>query len=610
MTGGTEFSEAEVKPIKEEVEASPEKVAEVKEAAEVQRATDEATHTPEATIEKMEHAPAEDLQKAFVEAVPLAQAGEVSPASSTFGSPDEARGTQDQAWEGQSTDGETADGSGMGEGDGSGLVTGDPEVDSGGSGDSDSGSMMGDSEGESGGSGDSDSVESGSRASQEAPVAGAVQEVATEFSTAIPAITLEGAEEEGKITIERAAVEQSESGAPDQPKMQEEAPAKTPEITRAAAETASVPDIETVERNDGEMKFAKDGGEDDKFNPDDVYEQAQDLKEPNQVSGQYGSAGDPIKGSGDYMGDPAQGAIGIPDIPGNIPDLGNFTPGQGGGMEPGDLGGPGVGLDQEGELGGLAGAAAFGGGDSRVGWRGETEMTDSMDNKGKQKISYKEHYENDDGSTTDITTDHDDGVTTQTTTRTDKDGNTTTETDVQGGSGDGGGSDGGGGDGGGGDGGGGGGGGGSDGGGGGGFMEAVADFLGSTDEEAYDPEGASGLTPDDHVLPVGSSPINRGLDDEAVSQQVDGDSASPKEPRIAFDRATQTDPYSQDTVDGVDMPSTGYIPEEKSKFTPGMAGGDDGVLDPDFGAVDPNKPTGEPDTGGGGEGPPPENPRE
>ena len=86
-------------------------------------------------------------------------------------------------------------------------------------------------------------------------------------------------------------------------------------------------------------------------------------------------------------------------------------------------------------------------------------------------------------------------------------------------------------------------------------------------------------------------------------QPVDADDASPKEPGIVFDRATQTDPYSQDTIDGVDMPSSGYIPEEKSKFTPGMAGGDDGMLDPDFGVVDPNKPTGEPDTGGD-EGPP------
>ena len=78
--------------------------------------------------------------------------------------------------------------------------------------------------------------------------AGEVQSVAAEV-TAIPAITLEGAGEEGQVTIERAAVE-------------------------------------PVERDDGELKMAipdKDGG-DDIFSPDEVYEQAGDLHEPPQTN--------------------------------------------------------------------------------------------------------------------------------------------------------------------------------------------------------------------------------------------------------------------------------------------------------------------------------------
>lgn len=69
MTGGTEFSEAEVKPIKEEVDLNPEKGAEIKEAAEVQRETNEATISPEAAVEKGDFQLAEDLQSVFVEAV-------------------------------------------------------------------------------------------------------------------------------------------------------------------------------------------------------------------------------------------------------------------------------------------------------------------------------------------------------------------------------------------------------------------------------------------------------------------------------------------------------------------------------------------------------------
>ena len=80
-----------------------------------------------------------------------------------------------------------------------------------------------------------------------------------------------------------------------------------------------------------------------------------------------------------------------------------------------------------------------------------------------------------------------------------------------------------------------------------------------------------------------------------MSQPVDEDSASPNEPGIVFDRATQTDPYSQDTDEHVDIPR-GVRTPEVSKFTPDMAGGGDGLLDPDLGVVDPNKPNEEADS--------------
>ena len=86
----------------------------------------------------------------------------------------------------------------------------------------------------------------------------------------------------------------------------------------------------------------------------------------------------------------------------------------------------------------------------------------------------------------------------------------------------------------------------------------------------------------------GQSIFNQDLSGEAVSQPVDEDDASPQEPGIAFDRATQTDPYSQDTGDDADVPRTGYEPEV-DKLTPGMAGGDDGVISPNTGIVDPDE---------------------
>ena len=71
----------------------------------------------------------------------------------------------------------------------------------------------------------------------------------------------------------------------------------------------------TVERDSEEPKLVMrdSDGEGDKFNPDDGYEQAVDLKEPNQVSGQYGNEGDPKHGSVGFQGDPAQDGIGIPE---------------------------------------------------------------------------------------------------------------------------------------------------------------------------------------------------------------------------------------------------------------------------------------------------------
>ena len=77
MTDGMEITEVPASQESKEVEVNPEKQAEIKEAAEVQKQTDEATHTPEASKEKMEYAPAEDLMGALVkavDAVPVKQA--------------------------------------------------------------------------------------------------------------------------------------------------------------------------------------------------------------------------------------------------------------------------------------------------------------------------------------------------------------------------------------------------------------------------------------------------------------------------------------------------------------------------------------------------------
>ena len=105
----------------------------------------------------------------------------------------------------------------------------------------------------------------------------------------------------------------------------------------------------------------------------------------------------------------------------------------------------------------------------------------------------------------------------------------------------------------------------------------------------------------------GDSIFDQDLDDEAVSQPADGDDASPKEPGISFDRATQTDPYSQDTGEDADIPRTGYEPDI-DKLTPGMAGGDDGVLSPSSGIIDPDEIGPDDPDKPSGEGPKPTKP--
>jgi len=530
MVDGMEINEAPEPQEKKEVQVSPEKQAETREVAEVQRATDKATVSPEAVVEKGDPQAAENLEEAFKAAVsPPEQVAETSPAT--------------RPAEGAVSPPETP------------------------------------------------------RAASE------VQPVAAEVSTAAPTVTLEGSGEEGKVTIAEAASETpslaesqrtSESNAEEflqeagQPEIQEAA--KTVPASEQAEQTqnAAIPDLEG----------------------DDVIE-----------------TGDGV----DTLRDPTQPGKGIDDIPNTIPDLGKFTPGEGGGMEPGNLnGGPDTGLDQDGERGGLASAAAFGS-DSRVSAqnmdaafaaaRGDSSYENSANNNqsgndydtGNQSRSSRSAQAKSELAAIDADlTDNNQSKNNDadTTPRGDDGGNDNNSSDT---SSDNNSDD---------------------------SEESKDDAAekarkakekkekqqqqqknkkqqstSSTSTKKYDPEGYEIEEFDETTIDgklraqafSNLSSVDQELGDEAVSQPVDEDGASPKEPGIAFDRENQTDPYSQDTVDGGDAPSTGYIPDEKSKFKPGMAGGDDGVLDPNFGAVDPNKPTGE-HGASGDEGPKPTKP--
>ena len=86
-----------------------------------------------------------------------------------------------------------------------------------------------------------------------------------------------------------------------------------------------------MERDGSETKLVKDGGDDDKFDPDDGLKQAGDIREDTDISNQYGDdvieTGDGV----DTLRDPAKPADGVPDIPNMIPDLVDITPGSGGG---------------------------------------------------------------------------------------------------------------------------------------------------------------------------------------------------------------------------------------------------------------------------------------
>jgi len=570
MVDGMEINEAPEPQEKKEVQVSPEKQAETREVAEVQRATDKATVSPEAVVEKGDPQAAENLEEAFKAAVsPPEQVAETSPAT--------------RPAEGAVSPPETP------------------------------------------------------RAASE------VQPVAAEVSTAAPTVTLEGSGEEGKVTIAEAASETpslaesqrtSESNAEEflqeagQPEIQEAA--KTVPASEQAEQTqnAAIPDLETIERDDGETKLVKDGGADDQYDPDDGLEQAGDIREDTLISDQYGDdvieTGDGV----DTLRDPTQPGKGIDDIPNTIPD---FTPGEGGGMEPGNLnGGPDTGLDQDGERGGLASAAAFGS-DSRVSAqnmdaafaaaRGDSSYENSANNNqsgndydtGNQSRSSRSAQAKSELAAIDADlTDNNQSKNNDadTTPRGDDGGNDNNSSDT---SSDNNSDD---------------------------SEESKDDAAekarkakekkekqqqqqknkkqqstSSTSTKKYDPEGYEIEEFDETTIDgklraqafSNLSSVDQELGDEAVSQPVDEDGASPKEPGIAFDRENQTDPYSQDTVDGGDAPSTGYIPDEKSKFKPGMAGGDDGVLDPNFGAVDPNKPTGE-HGASGDEGPKPTKP--
>lgn len=469
MTGGTEFSEAAEAPKQsEEVKESPEKQAEIKEVAEQTEKLDDATLKPKEVVEGGDYKASEALETVFVEAVAAVPVKAAETANEGSRPPSEGRS------ESVSDRGDT---------DESGSK---PERDT------------------------SDSAESGSRVSREAPEAGAVAEV-----SAVPEISFEGSGEEGTVITEEAVeekpdvsptpVEQTQEGAAaevtealqedSQPAMEREAAQKVPEASVArSAESQTVPEGVGAERDDGELKMVmtdKDGGSDRPV-MDDGVDQVVDLHEDNQIKDQFGGLDERGESVG-YQGDPAGGADGIPEIPGMIPDLTMDGFGKGGGKEV-DAGLPG--LDQEGELGDLADAAAPGG-DATVG--GVVETIKSVTGKIWGAVS------------------------------------------------SGGGQD-------------------TGAGGGGGVRGTpTPDGVENVDFDhtlgGLIPNALPNATPDD-------------LDDESVMQPVDEDDASPKEPGIVFDRATQTDPYRQDTDEHVDVPrGTPEVEENYLIDPPDFAGG-------------------------------------
>ena len=128
-------------------------------------------------------------------------------------------------------------------------------------------------------------------------------------------------------------------------------------------ESQTLPEELTVARETDEPKMVITNKDGDDGGPvmDDGVDQLVDLHEDNQIKDQYGGL-DERGGSVGYVGDPAQGAAGIPEIPDMIPDLGIDGAGPPD-IEIPDLGLPG--LDQESELADLAESAAFGA-DGRV----------------------------------------------------------------------------------------------------------------------------------------------------------------------------------------------------------------------------------------------------
>jgi len=276
----------------------------------------------------------------------------------------------------------------------------------------------------------------------------------------------------------------------DQPTMERAAAETAPETSTArTVESQKLPEDMVVERDSDEPKLViRDAdGDDGGLKMDEGLDQVTDFKEPNQVTGQYGDEGDPAKGDVSYQGDPAHAAEGILEIPGMDKDLMGVMTGKGGGKEV-DAGLPG--MDQDGERGDLADAAAPGG-DANVG-------IGTLQTIAGVVYDFIGGGSQDSGSSGSAGT------------------------------------------------------------------RGTPDPEGGVGEEFDDTLGGlvPGILPDDTPDDLGA---------ESLMQPVDEDSDSPKEPGIAFDRATQTDPYRQDTDEYVDLP----------KIVP------DGEVDPDGNLIDP-----------------------
>jgi len=425
---------------------------------------------------------------------------------------------------------------------------------------------------------------------------GAVQEVAQ--VSAVPEVSLAGSSEAGSMTIGEPVVEDSPGpeagGTAREPSLEQTQAEQTTDASGARTEESqTLPEDLVVDQEADEPKLiiTDPDGDDGKLDLDDGMKQAGDFREDTKISDQYKNMVDERGGAEGYLGGDKGGEL-IPDK-----ELGLGMDGMldGSGRDMVDAGLPGP--DQLGELGDLKDAAGFGGGDGRLSTKDaddDSTTTSSDKSNSDSSSSDKTGTSGDssssstsgDKSSSDSSSSSKSGTSTGTGTRTTsgKDSTGTTRTDGKTGdstSSDKSGT--------------------STGGGGrsrgsdttgkgttdsgrtvyapgrsgkdqtGGTFDGKKGDVSGTSPKSYDPEGTDGSAGDMPGGPV-SDPMDQPLNlTESMSQPVDEDGASRQEPGIAFDRASQSDPYAQYT--GEETGGFGVIPE--------------GELDPDGILVDP-----------------------